>query len=207
MNFNIYVQKLLRFVLPLLLFYNCLLENSFGALTYTFSGRGSGSLGQSLFTDAAFSITAQGDETQVFRVENTDIFRLNGVTAVLEIAGLGAATFSFVPNLAVNQATTGTNPSVGIADPIQNRAIFFVGNVPNLVNYELKTTFSLVNGRALTNADNAFPTNRGAFVITSATEASFSAVPEPTSTLLLTLAMAASCNVRKRRNTSTPCAH
>lgn len=192
-------QTPLHFVCPLLLVFCCLPSPSFGALTYIFNGRGSGSLGQTLFTDAAFSITAQGDETQVFRVENTDVFRLNGVSALLEIAGLGSATFSFVPNLAVNQATGGTNPSVGIADPVQDRAIFFVGNVPSLVNYELKTTFPLVSGRALTNADNAFPTNRGAFIITSATEASFSAVPEPTSTLMLTLATAASGNIRRRR--------
>lgn len=188
-----------RFVLPLLLVCGCFCSQSSAAFSYIFNGRGSGSLGTNLFTDALFTITAQGDETQVFRVENTDVFRLDGVSALLEIDGLGSATFSFVPNLAVNQATGGTNPSVGIADPIQNRAIFFVGNVPSLVNYELKSIFPTVTGRALTNADNAFPTNRGAFIITSATEASFTAVPEPTTSTLLALALVASFNVRRRR--------
>ncbi len=192
----------LRYLLPLLLVCGFRLSPTYGDLTYVFTGVGSGSLGQSTFNEAVFTITAQGDETQVTN-PFANIFRLDGVSAVLDITGLPSASFTFVPNLSVNQTNSGTNPSVGIADPIQDRAIFFVGNT-SLANYDLRLAFPSIDGRALTNADNAFPTTQGAFIISSASAASFRAVPEPTSPLLLMLAMTACCNVR-RRFWSAPC--
>lgn len=201
MSSNI-AKKSLRFVLPFLLVYGCLQSQSYGDLIYIFSGRGSGSLGTSLFTDAAFTITAQGDESQAFLVDNSNIYRLNGVSAVLEIAGLGSATFDFAPNISVaRNELQPANSSIFIGDPKQDRNIFGVGQVASLVNYDLRTPFPLVSGRASNNLTHSFPTiNRGPFNLDSATEASFTAVPEPnTSLLLLSLTMLVNSRIRRRR--------
>jgi len=146
-------------------------------LTYIFSGVGSGTLGTSTFTEVPFAITAQGDPSFVINPLDR-IYRLEGVTALLEIQGLGSANFSFVPNLAVNQTSSGTNPAVGISDPVQDRGIFFVGS-SLLANYDLRSTFATIDGRAVTNSSISFPTTRGLFTIESASSASFTAVPEP----------------------------
>lgn len=146
-------------------------------LTYVFTGVGSGTLGTSSFTEVPFSITAQGDPTLVSNPFDR-IFRLEGVSALLEIQGLGSANFSFVPNLAVNQNSSGTSPAVGISDPVQDKSIFFVGS-SLLASYDLRSTFPVIEGRALTNSSVSFPTTRGLFTIESASSASFTAVPEP----------------------------
>lgn len=200
MSSNI-AKKSLRFVLPFLLVYGCLQSQSYGDLIYIFSGRGSGSLGTSLFTDAAFTITAQGDESQAFLVDN-NVYRLIVKLAILEIAGLGSATFDFAPNISVaRNELQPANSSIFIGDPKQDRNIFGVGQVASLVNYDLRTPFPLVSGRASNNLTHSFPTiNRGPFNLDSATEASFTAVPEPnTSLLLLSLTMLVSFRIRRRR--------
>lgn len=200
MSSNI-AKKSLRFVLPFLLVYGCLQSQSYGDLIYIFSGRGSGSLGTSLFTDAAFTITAQGDESQAFLVDN-NVYRLIVKSAMLEIAGLGSATFDFAPNISVaRNELQPANSSNIIGDPNQDRNIFGVGQVASLVNYDLRTPFPLVSGRASNNLTHSFPTiNRGPFNLDSATEASFTAVPEPnTSLLLLSLTMLVSFRIRRRR--------
>ncbi len=200
MSSNI-AKKSLRFVLPFLLVYGCLQSQSYGDLIYIFSGRGSGSLGTSLFTDAAFTITAQGDESQAFLVDN-NVYRLIVKLAMLEIAGLGSATFDFAPNISVaRNELQPANSSIFIGDPKQDRNIFGVGQVASLVNYDLRTPFPLVSGRASNNLTHSFPTiNRGPFNLDSATEASFTAVPEPnTSLLLLSLTMLVSFRIRRRR--------
>jgi hypothetical protein len=195
-------KKSIRFALPFLLVYGCLQSQSYGDLIYIFTGRGSGSLGASPFVDAAFTITARGDESQAFLVDNSNIYRLNSVSAVLEIAGLGAATFDFAPNISVaRNELQPANSSIFIGDPNQNRNIFGVGQVASLVNYDLRTPFPLVSGRASNNLAHSFPTiNRGLFNIEFANEASFTAVPEPnTSLLLLSLTMLVSFSTRRRR--------
>ena len=172
-------------------------SQAYGNLVYVFSGVGSGTLGQQTFTSAPFSITAQGDPTQV----STPVFgvhRLDGVAAVLEIAGLGSANFAFAANISVNQNFQNNNPSVGISDPGQNRGIFFVGD-PLLANYDLRSTFSIPSGRALYNSSIGFDTTLGRLVILDATAASFTAVPEPNVLTGWWLLAAAVASYRRRR--------
>jgi hypothetical protein len=177
----------------------CLLSTLFccpaqANLTYVFSGVGSGTLGASNFTEVPFSITAQGDPTLVTNPFDR-IFRLDGVSALLEIQGLGSANFSFVPNLAVNQNSSGTTPAVVISDPVQDRSIFSVGS-SLLASYDLRSTFPSIDGRALNNSSVSFPTTRGLFTIESASSASFIAVPEPLAPVWLIVAAAV---YRRRR--------
>ncbi len=170
-----------------------------GDLVYVFSGVGSGTLGGSPF-DGAFTITAQGDETLVTN-PLSGVYRLDGVRALLEIDGLGSAMFAVAPSLFVSQSSGANFPVVGISSQTQSGeslSIFSVGNVPSLSNYTLRTVFPSVDGRALSN-EVPFATTQGVLQIANTTSASFRAVPEPSSLLLLTMTMLGGFGFRQRR--------
>ncbi len=183
--------------LPLLLICSWLSGAAHGSLTYIFTGIGSGSLGASQFNDAQFRITAVGDETQVTNPASR-VFRLNGVSSLLEITGLAATSFTFAPSVFVNQNIQDTNPSIGISDPTQDRAIFIVG-APQLASYDLSSVYPVVEGRAISSSSISFSTSQGLFVIGSSSFASFQAVPEPSATLLLTICGLVGVSLRRRR--------
>ncbi len=189
-------RQLVTYLLPLLLLAGGIQGAACGALTYVFTGTGSGSLGQQTFTERQFTITAVGDETIVTN-PSFNVFRLDGTAAMLEIDGLGSANFTFSPTIFINRNAV-PEPTVGISDPGQGLAIFSVGS-NQLTNYELRTTFPLTSGRAINSLTAFFPTSQGAFNIDSASSASFTAVPEPTSFFMLAISLTACCSIRRRR--------
>ena len=162
------------------------------ALTYILSGVGSGSLGSIGFSDSAFTITATEDPADVMQVRS-NLFRLEPVTAVIDILGVGSAIIDIPANLAANQGTT----SVGIGDPVQGKALFFVSS-PELASYDLRTPLDTVIGQPTFSDGLNFPTTAGAFSLVSASRASFQAVPEPSSLYLMISAAVLSLTKRSR---------
>ena len=168
---------------------------SLAALTYIISGVGSGSLGDGNFSDTTFTITATADPANVVNPRPA-IYSLEPVTAVINILGVGTATFDIPANLAANQSRS----SAGIGDPAQGYALFFVVSAA-LASYDLTTPLDTVTGGPNFNPDREFPTTSGPFVLTSATSASFQVIPEPSSSslmLITVLMMAKRCRTRRR---------
>jgi hypothetical protein len=147
----------------------------------------SGFLGPTAFTSATVTLTMNNNTTNV--TENTSqtkpIFDNVG-TLTLSISSIsGVATFNMDTfEASANQNTTGGNPAAGFGDVTANRAILFTENATQFGSYDLKSAIGPVTGTAFYfSASQQFPTNEGAFVLTSFTSsasATFTAtVPAP----------------------------
>lgn len=144
--------------------------------TYTLSGTGSGSLGEQVFADAPFTITAVADTSQITS-PLFGIYAVPNATATVAIAGLGVSVPFTIPTITVDNQNLSL---AGISAPDQNRAILLVAN-PAFATYTLATSVGPATGSAGFNPGFAFATAAGDFLLRAAPVATFQAsvVPEP----------------------------
>ena len=155
-----------------------------GAITYTATTTGSGSLGGTNFSNALITITGTGDTSDVQEGSSSKIF-LVPISASVTVAGIGSGTFTDEMRAVVNQSVL----VAGISNLTKNRFVLGPNN-PAFSAYDLKSSIGPLSGSSAFNSGFAFPTTAGNFIITSSSTASFtpstvSIVPEPSSFALL----------------------
>jgi hypothetical protein len=167
--------------------------SSAATITFTESAIANGSLGSNSFTDALITLTATGNTSDVTE-SPTGFFRLDVPEISIDIAGLGNATytggqvFSCEDNSCLStppypDAAAGFSPL-----PIGHDILDTIDEGFN--TYNLATSIGPIASSSLINPSFPFATNRGAFEIASAGEATFTAsvgtaTPEPATAALL----------------------
>jgi hypothetical protein len=150
-------------------------------IIYQFNAIGSGSLGGNSFDNAAITITANTDTSQIFTY-SPGILHVPNLSATVYIAGLGTATFDNTRDF-VNQ-----NTGAGISDGVLGYDILAVAT-RSIGTYDLSTSIGPLSGQAAFNVGVAFGTTEGDFILTSASSGIFQAtiepVPEPSACMIL----------------------
>jgi hypothetical protein len=152
-------------------------------ITYTEIATGaSGFLNGAAFTGTV--TLTMNDVTSSITNPTSGIFDRVG-TLMLSISSIpGTATFTDTTQASANQNMTSGNPAAGFGDVTLNRNILFTTNAI-FSSYDLSTAIGPVSGSPSFNSTMppSFPTNEGAFILTGASGASFtatlSAVPAP----------------------------
>ena len=161
-------------------------------IIYTYQGVGSGSIGGISFTDASFTVTAQGDTSA--RVTIAPGFSIQNTSASITIDALGTFNFITATQFFVNHTSINSNPSVGFS--IATGAdIFDFGPQPVFATWDMTTSIGPITG------DNGYtftPSNYGILNTTGGVLAFLSppppgipttfeatVVPEPSTLLLL----------------------
>jgi hypothetical protein len=135
-------------------------------------------------------------------------------TLILSISGIpGTATFTDTTQAAANQKMTSVSPASGFGDVTLNRNILFATNAI-FSSYDLSTAIGPVSGSPSFNSTlpPSFPTSEGAFILTGASGASFTATlstsatsaPEPSSFALLGAPLASLSLIRRRKSGLAP---
>lgn len=169
-------------------------------ILYTLSGNANGSLGGTPFSNAAFSIESVADISQITTLQPGIL----GVLAATDvtIAGFSRATFQFTNRVVANQNFS----RIGVGDFDQNLAVLFMDHAA-IQSYGLNTAIGPLTGPPIFGFSSFFPTSAGAMNFTGVFNVSFSAVvvPEPSSLILVGLAIAAGCRGRRHaRQTLAP---
>lgn len=166
------------------------------SITYTEATTGTGTLGSTAFTDSAITVSFAGDTSGVVTLAPGVLINPAGVASVT-VAGLGTATFvgsgvAAVDDQALEGAGIGAEgggpPSTGQGGP---PPLILGTDAPAFATYDLASAVGPITGPATIDPSAAFPTTRGALVLTSAGDATFtaslpgSAVPEPGSFAVL----------------------
>lgn len=149
-------------------------------VTYTVSGVGSGGLGDMVFFDAGFTVTAFADTANVIETNGStsDISKVINYSAEVSVIGFGTGVFT-------NQTLTVSNRTferAGFGDSTQDLAIAFV-NDSVFSDYDLRSSLGPVVGELSFNRGAFFPTTAGDFLIRDLSGVvAFTAtiVPEPT---------------------------
>jgi hypothetical protein len=160
-------------------------------ITYTFSGTASGTLDATSFTNALLTVTATGDTSAVFAncFGNPGIFCFNPSPATIRIAGIGSMTVTGPTYIFDNNnsgvAGFGDLTLVNCCDVIQI-------SDPSFLSYNLRSSIGpIVNASDPSVGDwVAEATSMGSLTVRNYVNYSFTAttgtaVPEPTSIVLL----------------------
>jgi hypothetical protein len=157
-------------------------------ITYTETVTGAtGFLGVNPFTNATVTLTMNNNTSTVTKdTSQPEPIYDNVGTLTLSISNGETATFiTDTFEASDNQNTTSGNPAAGFGDVnAANRAILFTTNAIAFSSYNLQTAIGPITGTAVNfSARQAFPTNEGSFILTTATgTATFTAtvaVPAP----------------------------
>jgi hypothetical protein len=146
------------------------------ALTVTVTGIGSGSLGGTSFTNAAFTILAEADQSDVSVIG--DGYRVDNSTTSIDIAGLGVATLG--DSLAEEDVTNPSGPdNFAIADFTVGNAILVSTN-PSFASYDFSSSLGPVTGSTSLSPAAIFGTNLGGLTLTSSGNTTVTVdAPEP----------------------------
>jgi len=110
-------------------------------ITYTFSGVGTGTVGATPFTNAAYTITLVGDTTAVTSAGQFH----NVTTTTMTIAGIGTATITDVNNIFDNQGLS----TLGFQSLVTFLDLLDVAN-PAFATYALGTNLGPISGLTAT---------------------------------------------------------
>jgi hypothetical protein len=148
------------------------------SITYSFTGVGSGSLGETVFSDAAFEVLITGDTDNV-----SEGFISEGLSGTMDISGIGTGTF--VAPLYVFDSHN--HPSwVGFGSYSTADLIDLTG--AGVDTYDLTTPFGPITDTEpwFGNFTNG-ALDIGDLIFTSMSSATFTATPEPATMCLLGL--------------------
>lgn len=157
---------------------------SFGAvITYTEEASASGSLGGTTFTDATVVITMINNTSNVTNVGPGHFVNLG--TATVSINGGAAVTFTDQVDVFSLQSI----PGVGF---FQVDDILDTGPSASFATYALTTSIGPVVGPSTINVGSSYGTSGGAFTLTTAGDATFTAttVPEPSTWAMMLIGFA-----------------
>lgn len=177
-------------------------------ITFLFTGIGTGTLGDTPFTNAAFTITALADTLNIeFATFGATTPAVLSSSTTISITGLSTATFTTPQRIFNNQplAIVGVNKP---SPPSSDRYDIFNAT---LGTYTLATAFGPVSGSVVAIGLTGVPTNLGTLDLTpDSLNGTFQAIsgdvaavaPEPGSIALVSVglaAMAGTIVVRRRR--------
>ena len=167
-------------------------------ITFTETAVGSGSLGNTSFSDALITLTGVGDTANItFLVPGVPILPM---TVQVEIAGLGTATFTDAVHAFSNQNTL----IAGFNDKTIGPDILTLSNAA-FAAYGLTTPINVTGPVSF--FGNGFHTSAGIFDITGVTgDVTFTAtsVPEPSALALAALGAAGCLAARRFTRRPTP---
>ena len=161
-----------------------------------------GSLGASSFVNSLVTLTAVGDTSNVLSGTSSELF----VAAVsINIAALGT-TASLTGTADVFSCDVrGFSSTVGITDDSGVVADILDTVSGAFSTYGLTTSIGLVTGSSIINPPNSFGTNLGLFQISSAGNATFTAMvaPEPDTVVLLGFGLTGLTALVRRKRTAS----
>jgi hypothetical protein len=157
-------------------------------ITYIYDGFGTGTLGGSPFTDAAFTITASADTDNITVWPNGGYIPQNThLSTVIDIAGLGSFSIT-TPSHSWMLGSGGGSGGLG-----RNLSLNWLTlTEPALIGYGLDTSIGpvLENSPLHASQFRDVATTGGTLAFSSITEVTFTAAPEP-STLIFLLTLGA----------------
>lgn len=103
-------------------------------ITFTYTGRGSGSIGQVNFTSRLFTLSAIGDTANRVRIGNA--WRISHGTASVSIDGIGTYAIGQPTSSAVNN----TYQAVIFGDPVANDALYVERPHPAFETWDLSSS-------------------------------------------------------------------
>jgi len=150
-------------------------------VTYTEQAVASGTLGGQTFTNALLTLELVGDTGNV--TGSSDFFTNTSGLFTVSVSGIGTATFTDTMEVFDNQ--TFTTPAAGFAG--EGGSVLDTFNTAFAL-YNLMTPIGPTSGTSFIRPDLTFNTTLGGLIITSAEDSTFTAstaVPEPTSLILV----------------------
>jgi hypothetical protein len=154
-------------------------------ITYTLSGIATGSIGANNFTNAAFTFTGYGDDSDV-SLAGPGVFANELMSASIDVSGIGTGDAVDPFNIFVNQSI----PGAGFTDVFTGDVIDF--SAAEFASYDLASPLGPVDVDETFLAP--FDTTAGTVDLSSTTNLEFTAttaIPEPSSGPLLGMALMA----------------
>jgi PEP-CTERM motif len=167
-----------------------------GLVTYTETVTGSGSLGETNFTNDLITVTGVGNTANIFNPLPTIL--AVPVQASVTVAGVGTADFT-------DSILVFVNPSMGGGFTDTTNGLDVLDIVSNTVaSYDLTTSFGLVSGPSFLTSYGPLGTSFGSLSYIVNSDVTFvavasAAVPEPSALVLSGIAASAGLGVCARR--------
>jgi hypothetical protein len=167
------------------------------SITYTETTIGTGTFAGAAFSNATVTLTGTGNTAGISNSGGVFILIL---PVSVQISGIG--TFGFTDAIQVVDNQPGF--LAGFGDNTQNLAILFDSADP-FSSYNLASSIGPTSGSSLFNPGRSFATAGGAFVLTSASNPTFSAspAPEPSSFALLSTGLVGLAGLVRRMRTQS----
>jgi hypothetical protein len=129
-----------RSVLSIVLVAGLASTASAAQIQYIFTGLGTGSIGQTSFTRAKFTIISNADTSGIF--SSGTLSQVNASSATIDIEGVGSATFLIATRVFLNKPFSG-NATVGFSRTEANGGNDFYNlRGPALNSYSLANEFA-----------------------------------------------------------------